>query len=92
MCKYLQVFSMVNVTISVPADLHAKMKKHPKFKWSRIASDAFEKEIDNASMLKELDKLFENSKLTEEDVDRIDHEIKAAMYKRFKRKLASKSL
>ena len=83
---------MVNVTISVPADLHAKMKKHPKFKWSRIASDAFEKEINRSMTLDELDELLKNSTLTEEDAERIGHEIKAEMYKRFKRKLASKKV
>lgn len=83
---------MVNVTISVPADLHAKMKKHPKFKWSRIASDAFEKEINKSMMLDEMDELLKNSTLTEEDAERIGHEIKAEMYRKFMRKYGPKKL
>ncbi|MFA5247495.1 MAG: hypothetical protein WC408_06445 [Candidatus Micrarchaeia archaeon] len=83
---------MVNVTLSVPAELHAKMKKHPKFKWSRIASDAFEKEINKSMLLDEMDELLKNSTLTEEDAERIGHEIKLEMRKRFDRKYGSKKL
>jgi hypothetical protein len=83
---------MVNVTISVPADLHVRMKKHPKFKWSRIASDAFEKEINKSMLLDEMDELLKNSTLTEEDAERIGHEIKLEMRKRFDRKYGSKKL
>jgi len=86
------VIFVVNVTISIPTDLHAKMKKHPKFKWSRIASDAFEKEINKSMMLDEMDELLKNSTLTEEDAERIGHEIKMEMRKRFDRKYGSKKL
>jgi hypothetical protein len=80
---------MVNITLSVSEELHCRMRKHPQFKWSRIASDAIEKQINQAEFL---DELLKDSKLTEEDAEEIGHKIKADMYRRFQRKYGSKKL
>lgn len=45
---------MPNITMTVPAELHAKMKQHPEFKWSEIARQAIEERISDARLLDDL--------------------------------------
>ena len=70
------------MTLSVPADLYAIIKKHNQIKWSEIARRAM---WDYAKKLELLDKLTANSKLTEEDVIELDKMIKKALSKHYRR-------
>lgn len=45
---------MVNVTLSVPEELHKKMAEHPEFKWSEVARQAIEERIKDAELLADL--------------------------------------
>ena len=45
---------MVNVTLSVPEELHEKMQKYPEFKWSEVARQAIEEKIGDAELLEDL--------------------------------------
>ncbi len=45
---------MVNMTLSIPKDLHKKMQKHPEFKWSEVARQAIEEKIKDAKLLQDL--------------------------------------
>ena len=74
---------MVNMTLSLPEQLHKKMKQHPELKWSDVARQAFEKKLKDMETLVWMDKVLANSKLTEKDVDEISHKIKADIRKRF---------
>jgi len=78
---------MTNMTLSVPEELHRKMKKHTEIKWSDIARQAFESKIERSEQLAWMDKALSKSKLTEKDVDRISHGIKAEIRKRIDRQL-----
>jgi predicted CopG family antitoxin len=73
---------MGNITLSIPEELHEKMKQHTELKWSDIARQAFEKKLREIELM---EKLLGKSELTEEDAERIGHEIKAKMGKRFKK-------
>jgi hypothetical protein len=73
---------MVNMTIAIPGDLHEKMKKHTEIKWSEIARRAIREYIEE---LDKLDKLTASSKLDENDIDEIDHEIKNKMSKHYRK-------
>ena len=74
------VIKMPNMTLSIPQELHKEMLSHSEIKWSDIARQAFEKKVKE---LHWIDKLLEKSALTEEDAERIGHNIKHQMRKRF---------
>ena len=68
------------MTLSVPEKLHKEMTIHTEIKWSDVARQAFEKKV---TELHWMDKKLQKSKLTEQDVDEISHNIKHEMRKRF---------
>lgn len=70
---------MPNMTISVPDDLYEIMKKHREIKWSEIARRAM---WEYAKKLELLDKLLENSELTDEDVSELAKKIKKGIAER----------
>ena len=70
---------MTNMTLAVPEDLNAIMKKYNTIKWSEIARQAL---WSQAKKLELMDKLLANSKLTEEDAERIGHKIKEGIARR----------
>jgi hypothetical protein len=68
------------MTLSVPEELHKRMKEHTELKWSDIARQAFEKKLREIELA---NKLLSKSELTEEDAERIGHKIKSKIRKRF---------
>ncbi len=72
---------MVNMTLSIPDDLYAAMRKHSEIKWSEVARKAFERQV---KALDVMDDLLSKSELTEKDAERIGHQIKSGIRKRFK--------
>jgi len=73
---------MGNITLSVPEELHRKMRKHTELKWSDIARQAFERKLKEIELMANL---LSRSELTEEDAERIGDAIKAKARKRFGR-------
>ncbi|MFH1394041.1 MAG: hypothetical protein ABII71_01510 [Candidatus Micrarchaeota archaeon] len=71
---------MVNMTLSVPEELYKEMMAHSELKWSDVARQAFEKKVRE---LHWMDEVLKNSKMTEEDAEKIGHNVKAKMRKRF---------
>ena len=71
---------MPNMTLSIPSELHNIVKQHTEIKWSEVARKAMWVQ---ARRLNLMDKLANKSKLTEKDIDEIDHKIKAGLLKRF---------
>ncbi len=71
---------MVNMTLSVPEDLHKEMVTHSEIRWSEIARQAFEKKIKE---LHWMDKALEKSELTKKDAENIGNKIKSEIRKRF---------
>ncbi|MDI6917655.1 MAG: hypothetical protein QMC80_07660 [Thermoplasmatales archaeon] len=72
---------MVNITLSVPKEVHKEMKKHPEIRWSEVARQAIIKKIGD---MKLLDKLLSKSALKIEDVEELDKIIKVGILKRHK--------
>ena len=70
---------MANMTLSIPEELHKKLKQHTELKWSDVARKAFEKKLNDIELM---DKLLSKSQLTEEDAERIGHKIKHEIAKR----------
>ncbi|MAF99204.1 MAG: hypothetical protein CMH61_01185 [Nanoarchaeota archaeon] len=72
---------MVNMTLSIPEDLHKEMTAHSEIKWSVIARKAFENKVEE---LHWMDKVVQNSTFTKEDAEEIGHKIKHEVAKRFR--------
>ncbi len=70
------------MTLSLPEELHKKMKRHTELKWSDIARQAFEKKLNEVELL---EKILKKSELSEYNSERIGHEIKSRVNKRFAR-------
>ncbi len=71
---------MPNITLSIPEELHNIVKEHNEIKWSEIARRAIWVQ---ARKLTLMDRLARKSKLTEKDIEELDHKIKAGLLKRF---------
>lgn len=70
---------MVNMTLSIPQELHKIMKKYSYIKWSEVARQAI---LQRAKDLELLDKLAAKSTLTMKDVEELDEIIKEGIAKR----------
>jgi hypothetical protein len=64
---------MTNMTLSIPEELHKRMRKFSEFRWSEIARKAIEQRIDD---LEVMNKIASKSKLTKRDVEEISKKIK----------------
>mgnify|MGYP001614257139 CR=1 FL=1 len=71
---------MVNITLSIPEELHKKMKSFSEIKWSEIARKALEQRINDMEIM---EKIASKSKLTEQDAKEIAKKIKRAAATRF---------
>jgi len=67
---------MVNVTLTVPADLKKKMDAFPEINWSEIARQAINQKIQELMLLRAITS---KSKLSEADVKEIGEKIKVAV-------------
>jgi hypothetical protein len=70
---------MTNMTLAVPDQLMAVMKKHKEIKWSAVAREAL---AEKANELELMDKILAKSKLTEKDARDIGRKIKEGIAKR----------
>ncbi|MEI6058537.1 MAG: hypothetical protein WCP89_02085 [archaeon] len=71
---------MVNMTLSIPEELHKKMKKMSEIRWSEVARRAIEERINDFEVI---NRIASKSKLTKKDADEISEKIKSGMTKRF---------
>ncbi len=70
---------MANMTLSIPDELHKKMKKMSEIRWSEVARRAIEQRIND---LETLNKITAKSKATQKDIDEISEKIKKGIAKR----------
>ena len=71
---------MGNITLSIPEELHKKMKAMSEIRWSEIARRAIQERIED---LEVMNKIASKSKLTKKDVEEISKKIKSAAAKKF---------
>ncbi|MFX1294055.1 MAG: hypothetical protein ACFFD2_04250 [Promethearchaeota archaeon] len=88
--KY-EVKSIPNITLSIPDEIYKIMKKYKEIRWSEIARQAIEKfskklelleKIDYEEIIELFNTLLQNSELTEENVLKINKQIKKNVFKR----------
>ena len=71
---------MTNMTLSIPDEIHKKMKMFRDIRWSEVARKAIEKRV---SDLETMDKIASKSTLTEKDIIEISKRIKSSASKRY---------
>ncbi len=76
---------MPNITLSISEELKKQLDELPELNISESMRKFLSEKVKRALLLKKLDKLLENSKLTEEDCLRIGDKIKKGMLKRYKK-------
>ncbi len=64
---------MTNITLSIPEELHKRMKKFKEIKWSEVARASIEQRIDD---MEAMDRILSKSKLTKKDAEEISKKIK----------------
>jgi hypothetical protein len=81
MCKHIDICNkMPNITLSIPEELHKKMKQMSDIRWSEIARRAIEQRMND---LETLNRLASKSKITDKDIDEISKKIKRSAALRF---------
>jgi predicted CopG family antitoxin len=75
---------MTNITLTVPERLHKQMKRHPEVKWSEVVRRVLAEKIRDLELM---DRIAAKSLLTARDVDELDHVLKEALLKRYKRRV-----
>ena len=81
MCTHI-LSPMTNITLAVPESLHKKMRQHPEVKWSEVVRRVLAEKIRDLELM---DRLTAKSVLTDGDVAELDHLLKEALLKRYKR-------
>lgn len=70
---------MPNLTLSIPEDLHEKMKHHSEIRWSEVVRKTI---LEKVELLEAMDKVAKKSKLTQRDVDEIAKKVDSAVAKK----------
>lgn len=80
--------SMAEPIIELSEDLRSEMSKHSQVPWLKVVEKAVRGELEEITkrrvILAALNKLFENSKLTEQDALRLGDKVNEGMFKRLK--------
>lgn len=71
---------MVNITLSIPEEIHRSMKHFSEVRWSEVARKAIVSKVETLSLA---ESLASKSKITEKDVEQFSKKIKAEATKRF---------
>jgi hypothetical protein len=79
MCAHI-ISHVPNITLTVPKDLHRKMRAHPEVKWSEVVRRVLAQRIRD---LERMDAIARRSTLTLADVDELDHLIKEGLRRRY---------
>lgn len=70
---------MPNITLSIPEDLHEKMKHHSEIRWSEVVRKTISEKVE---LLEAMDRIAKKSKLTQKDVDEIAEKIDSSVAKK----------
>jgi hypothetical protein len=71
---------MGNITLSIPDDMHRKMRDFPEVRWSQVARRAIGEKLDSLQLA---ERLAEKSKLTSKDIEEFSRKVKRSAAKRF---------
>lgn len=75
---------MVSMTLAIPEELKKEMDRHPEMNWSEIARQAIKERLEKFLLLKKMDEMLKNSKLTEKDAIMLGRKVNKALAKRYR--------
>lgn len=75
---------MPNITLSISEELKKQLDELPELNVSESVRKFLSEKVKRALLLKKLDKLLENSKLTEEDCLRLGREVSERVWQKHK--------
>lgn len=75
---------MPNITLSVTEELKKEMESMPELNWSESVREFLSEKVKRAALLKKLDKMLENSELTEKDALELGRKIKKGRLEKLK--------
>jgi len=70
---------MANLTLAIPADLKAEMKKFAEINWSEVARQAI---VEKIQTLEAMDRLLTKSTLTERQANEVGRQIRRRVWKK----------
>jgi len=70
---------MPNMTLSIPEELHKKMKQMSEIRWSEIARRAIEQRIND---LETMNKITSQGKFTRRDIEELSKKVKIGIAKK----------
>ena len=70
---------MANITLSVPEDIKKMMDGYSEVKWSEVARKAI---VEKLLTLRKLDELSKTSKITDKDIEEMEHILKRRIAKK----------
>lgn len=76
---------MPNITLSIPEELKKQLDQLPELNISESVRRFLSEKAKRALLLKKLDKMLENSELTEEDCLRLGNKIKQSAWEKLKK-------
>lgn len=79
MCAHINRL-VPNITLTVPPELHRKMKAHPEVKWSEVVRRIIAQRIRD---LERMDAIARRSQLSTRDVDELAHLVNEALQRRY---------
>lgn len=78
MCNHIKSL-MTNITLSIPEELHGKMKHHSEIRWSEVVRKSITEKVE---LLDAMNKITNRSKLTKKDAREIAHKIDSSVARR----------
>ncbi len=76
---------MVSVTLSMPDDVKAELKRFSWVNWSEVAREELERERRSQEQLEDFNRIVSKSKMTDADAILLGREIKKALHERYKK-------
>ncbi len=70
---------MANLTLAIPADLKAEMKKFAEINWSEVARQAI---VEKIQTLEAMDRILTKSTLTERQANEVGRQIRRRVWKK----------
>lgn len=67
---------MTNITLSIPNELHSRMKKHSEIRWSEVVRKSISEKVD---ILDTMNRLTKKSKLTLKDIQSISNKVDSSV-------------
>ena len=64
---------MANITLALPDELHARMRKHSEIRWSDVVRKSIAQKVE---LLETMDKIARKSTLSKRDIEAIARSIK----------------